>query len=95
MVKVEFSLFSILRSIVGEKSVAVEIVGNTLSDALNEFTKRFGDTFKETTGEDMGESIKREFNIFVDGRLIQPREIDDYKVQDGSNITLLQPVGGG
>lgn len=69
--------------------------GATVRDVLDELNEKFGDKFKEKTGRDLKEAFKSLFNLFLNGRRLDPSSDLGCKLKDGDKIVILRPVSGG
>lgn len=96
MGKVKVKLFGHLRHAAGTKEAEFDITDNdTLKDVIDKVVKRFGMDIEERIF-DKGTGKLAPFLIMVGGKEISTVKRDlKIKVQNGDEISLLEPVGGG
>lgn len=66
-----------------------------VKDALNELDILYGARFKEKTGIDFKEALKKPFHVFLNGKFIDIPSDLNRKLKDNDELTILRPVGGG
>lgn len=94
--RVKISVFSILRKVMGKESFHMDLrEGATLEDLIEELSKIHGEAFRREVGRDMMESLKKGFNIFVNGKIRDAFKEKDLGLKDGDEILIVQPIGGG
>ena len=84
MVRVKF--FATLRDITGLREIEVKGVGN-IRELLNILYEKFGDKFKR--------EIEEKNMILVNGHNILDLEGYDTKIDEGDEVAIFPPVGGG
>ncbi|MCW3991810.1 MAG: MoaD/ThiS family protein [Candidatus Bathyarchaeota archaeon] len=67
----------------------------TVLDALNILIGKFGDDFEKETGRNLMEALQSYFNVFLNGKHLDlPSELM-HGLEDGDQLIILRPVGGG
>ncbi len=88
--------YSVLRKVIGDQELVMELDdGATLEDLAAFFTKSYREKFRKETGSDLERSLSRNFNIYVNGRLVHPANYPQTRLEDGDEVVFMQPIGGG
>jgi molybdopterin synthase sulfur carrier subunit len=93
MGQVKVLLSSVLTSVTnGEKSV--EVSASTLSEALSELAKIYGDDFKERIFDSTGK-LRRLLSFYVNGRNVLHISGLETELTDGDEVSIIPTVSGG
>ncbi len=93
MTEVRIKLSRILANAANNQSEALA-EGDTLGEALNNLTERFGTKFKRTLFDDSGRT-KSFINIYVNGKDMRFIEGLETKLKRDDEILILPAVSGG
>lgn len=90
----KIKVFATLRPLVGGPEVEVDTgPGQTVGEALEELVRRYPQLKPELFGED-GQLLDR-IHVFLTGRDIRYLEGFDTRIQEGDEMRIFPPVGGG
>lgn len=94
--RVKIKVYSVLREAFGSGSILMDINrGETLLDVLNTLSERYSAAFREKTGKDLDQALKKCFHIFITGKSIKvPRDLK-HELKDNDEIVIIEPLGGG
>ena len=94
--QITLKTYSDLRKTIGKPEIDIDIDENSsLKDLISWLTKRYSEKFQREGGNNLGEELNRNLNIYLKGRLIYPSKYSATKLQDKDEITIMRPVGGG
>ena len=95
-IRVKVTAFSVLKEVFGSGSVQIEIEdGATVADLISGLSRRYGKSFEEKTSRSLGQALRERLNLFLNGRIVKMPENLNLKLEDGDEVIVLQPVGGG
>lgn len=85
-----------LREAVGTKSLIMEVPeGNTVNDMILSLNKKFGSAFKKMSGKELYDRVVTRYSIFLNNRALWLPQQLNITLQDGDEVKILLPSGGG
>ena len=94
-VKVTVKFFTTLREIVGKKEEQVELSRPiTVETLLKQLSKTYGNEFVDYVFDDLG-NVREHLQFLVNGKSITTIHGFKTKLNNGDQIAILPPVGGG
>jgi len=94
--KVTLKAYSDLRRVIGKMLSIVEMSDNsTLEDLLALLSERYGREFERENRSTLKDSFRRDYNVYLKGRLVYPSDYPKTKLQDQDEVAIVRPVGGG
>ena len=85
---------SALREIIGKDTLVILTRGSTVRDLINELDEKFGSDYKQIVGEELGYSIRKRFNLLINGVVTTPMQNLEKGLSDGDQIVIFQLAGG-
>ncbi len=85
-----------LREAVGTKSLIMEVPeGNTVNDMILSLDEKFGSAFKKISGKELYNRVITRYSVFLNNRALWLPHQLNITLQDGDEIKILLPSGGG
>ncbi len=95
MAKVKVKTFSVIRDVLGSDVVEIEVDSpETIGRLFDALLRRYGQPFKEKIW-DPNTGTMAPFLIRLNETIIRSTVDMDKKIQDGDEIAVIFPVGGG
>ena len=93
--KVTVKFFTTLREITGKKEEQVEFSkAATVASLLKQLSKKYGKEFSDYVYDELGD-VRGHLQILINGRSITTMQGFKTKLNNGDQIAILPPVGGG
>lgn len=89
--KVKFP--SIVSRLIGGRR-EVEVEASNVGEALEKLAEELGEEFKGAVFDHNG-NVKRTLNVFLNGKNIRLMDVQELKLKDGDEISIVPAVGGG
>jgi molybdopterin synthase sulfur carrier subunit len=94
-IKVTVKFFTTLREIVGKKEEQLELFRPiTVEALLKQLSKTYGNEFVDYIFDDLG-NVRGHLQFLVNGKSVTTMQGFKTKLNDGDQIAILPPVGGG
>jgi len=94
-IKVTVKFFTTLREIVGKKEEQIEFPRSiTVEALLKQLSKRYGKEFVDYVFDELG-NVRGHLQLLVNGKSITTMQGFKTKLNNGDQIAILPPVGGG
>jgi len=94
LLQVRVSGVSALRGIIGKDMLVTLRSGSTIDDLINKLEEECGPAYREMIGEALGDSIRKRFNMLLNGVVTNPAQNLDKSLNDGDEIMFFQLAGG-
>jgi len=95
MIKVRVNLFLMLREIVGEKVVELNLPEHsTILDLINLLAKKYGKDFSRYVFDEKNK-VRQYLNFLVNGKNIEHLKGFKTTLNNGDSIVILPPPAGG
>ena len=94
--KITMNVFSILRRVIGSKSVELRLSRNsTVKTLLSSLHDYYESDYKKETSRSLYDSLVEIYDLFLNKKtLLIPQDLD-LILKDGDEIVILHPSGGG
>lgn len=94
--RVKLNVYSALRKVIGKNVLSLEVTdGSTVHNVLKEIDAKYGEAFIRETEKGLIEAIIEYYNVFLNGKGIDFSKDLNLRLNDGDEIVIVQPVGGG
>mgnify|MGYP006267132749 FL=1 len=94
-IKVTVRFFTTLREITGKKEEQVELSRPpTVASLLKQLSKEHGKEFGDYVYDELG-NVRGHLQFLVNGRSVTALKDMRTRLQDGDQLAILPPVGGG
>lgn len=93
LIQVKVTGVSSLRSIMSKDTPVILKSGSTVSDLIDKLEEELGSTYRKATGEGLEDTIRRLFNVSINGKLAAPGRNFDEILNDGDEILFFQWTG--
>ena len=93
-IQVRVSGVSALREIIGKDMLVTLKSGSTVGDLINKLEVECGSAYRQMIGEGLGYSIRKRFNMLLNGVVTTPEQNVDKSLNDGDEILFFQLAGG-
>lgn len=94
--QITLKTYSDLRKTIGKSEIDIDIDENSsLKDLISWLNRKYSEKFQREGGNNLGEELNHNLNIYLEGRLIYPSKYSTTKLQDKDEITIMRPIGGG
>lgn len=84
---------SIVSRLIGGRR-EVEVEASNVEEAFKKLAEDLGEKFKEAVFDHNG-NIRRTLNVFLNGKNIRLMNVQELKLKDGDEISIVPAVGGG
>ena len=91
---VKFIGFPELRNIIEKKSLEVDISGNTFSDLLKHFERKYKDGFKRAVLDSKG-NVETTVQVLKNDKLWIKRDNMSEEIKEKDRIIFMRMMGGG
>jgi molybdopterin converting factor small subunit len=92
-IQVRITAVSSLGEVIGNNTLVSLNSGSTVGELIDKLEEEFGSTYKKNTGEGLKDTIKKLFNISINGKLPTPGRPLDETLCDGDEIVFFQWTG--
>ncbi|MEM3572019.1 MAG: ubiquitin-like small modifier protein 1 [Candidatus Bathyarchaeia archaeon] len=94
--KVTIKFFASLREIAGKKEEVLNLDdGSLVEDLIKILIDKYGPEFKYYVYDEKKSSLKQDIQFLLNGRNVLTLNGLKTKLQDGDQVAILPPVGGG
>ena len=95
MARVKVKSFSVIRDVLGAEVIEIDVKKRqTISGLFDELLRRYGQAFKEKIWDPNTGQIAP-FLIKLNESLIRSTSDMNHKIQNGDEIAIIFPIGGG
>ena len=95
MARVKVKSFSVIRDVLGAEVIEIDVKKRqTIGGLFDELLRRYGQAFKEKIWDPNTGQIAP-FLIKLNESLIRSTSDMDHKIQNGDEIAIIFPIGGG
>jgi len=95
MARVKVKSFSVIRDVLGSDIIEIDVnKPATVAGLFDELVRQYGQAFKEKIWDPNTGQIAP-FLIKVNGSLIRSTSDMDHKIQNGDELAIIFPIGGG
>ena len=92
-IQVRVTAVSSLRDVVGKDLLVTLRSGSTANDLVDKLEEEFGSTYRRIKGEGLKETIRKLFNLSINGKLPTPGRNFNETLSDGDEILFFQWTG--
>jgi molybdopterin converting factor small subunit len=92
-IQVRITAVSSLGEVIGNDTLVSLNSGSTVGELIDKLEEEFGSTYRKITGEGLKGTIKKLFNISINGKLPTPVRPLDEILCDGDEIVFFQWTG--
>jgi len=92
-VRVKFRFYLTAREVIGSRELEIEVPGGTLAEVIRELRGRLGS--KASILFDGDGDLKGHYSILIECSLIRPHQWAEVRLERGTVIDVIPPVGGG
>ena len=93
LIQVRVTAVSSLREVIGNGSLVSLISGSTTGDLIDKLEEEFGSTYRKMMGEGLNDTIRKLFNLSINGKLPAPGRNFDEVLNDGDEVMFFQWTG--
>jgi molybdopterin synthase sulfur carrier subunit len=94
--KITVKFFASLREISGRKEEVINLDdGSLVKDLIKILSDKYGPEFKYYVYDEEKDSLKQDIQFLLNGRNVLTLNGLKTRLQDGDQIAILPPVGGG
>jgi molybdopterin converting factor small subunit len=93
LIQVRVTAVSSLREVIGNDSLVSLNSGSTACDLIDKLEEEFGSTYRKMMGGGLKDTIKKLFNISINGKLPAPGRNFDEVLNDGDKVLFFQWTG--
>ena len=93
LIQVRVTGVSSLREVIGNDTLVTLNGGSTVGDLIDRLEEEFGSTYRKMMGEGLKDTIKKLFNLSINGKLPSPGRNFDEALSDGDEILFFQWTG--
>jgi molybdopterin converting factor small subunit len=93
LIQVRVTGVSSLRDVIGKDTLVHLKRGSTAGDLIDKLEEEFGSTYRKMMGEGLKDTIRKLFNLSINGKLPTPGRNFDEALNDGDEILLFQWTG--
>jgi molybdopterin converting factor small subunit len=93
LIQVRVTGVSSLREIIGKDTLVSLKSGSTAGDLVDKLEEEFGSTYRKMMGEGLKDTIKKLFNLSINGKLPSPGRNFNEALNDGDEILFFQWTG--
>jgi len=93
LIQVRVTGVSSLREVIGNDMLVTLNGGSTVGDLIDRLEEEFGSTYRKMTGKGLKDTIKKLFNLSINGKPPTPGRNFDEALSDGDQILFFQWTG--